>query len=467
MSPKKTGKAGEAGEKKLPQGWYKPRQCFKKYYKGKTYYLEAGKGEPTREGQLKAWGEWEAKRAQIDAEEKATSGPYRTQYEAHLKDMQAAADWYGSHHNNTQRRFAKLARAEIEASERALEEGSSQPPNPPKMLADIWELDRDQGTKNFLAKQAEKNKKPTLEFAKQSFLAKKKADGNSVQRLYLLEQYTQTFIDFLHDENVTRVNDIDSIALDHFINTTKSKDLQPISVRDRLAAVKMLIKHAWKLELIKQLPRNIDDLSGIKVHRAGHKLEIFAIDDVRKLAAASSTRTKAFILLGLNCGYTQSDIAHLDAKSLDLTAGIIDTERHKTKEYGIRQRHKLWPVTVKTLKLCLKNGEANIKDLLFTDSKGESLLKERMEYGKFKRSDAVKNSFYRVLKKTKIKGSFKQLRKTGASLLETKILDAKEKHLTSVYLAHAEQGTKRHYTEQDYEALDKPLAELGELLGIK
>jgi len=53
------------------------------------------------------------------------------------------------------------------------------------------------------------------------------------------------------------------------------------------------------------------------------------------------------ILLGINCGFGNSDVANLPKKALDLKAGWIDYPRPKT---GIPRRCPLWPETVNALR---------------------------------------------------------------------------------------------------------------------
>lgn len=77
----------------------------------------------------------------------------------------------------------------------------------------------------------------------------------------------------------------------------------------------------------------------------------FTAEELRALLAAAKPQMRAMILLGVNCGWGNSDIAELQQKHLDLTAGVADYPRPKT---GIDRRATLWPETVKAIRKALK-----------------------------------------------------------------------------------------------------------------
>jgi integrase len=83
------------------------------------------------------------------------------------------------------------------------------------------------------------------------------------------------------------------------------------------------------------------------------------------------------IYLGINCGYSNSDIAALPMKSLNLATGWIQFARVKT---GIERRSPLWPETVQALEEWLKvrpqPKDPKHADLVFVTSTGGSWGKE-------------------------------------------------------------------------------------------
>lgn len=69
--------------------------------------------------------------------------------------------------------------------------------------------------------------------------------------------------------------------------------------------------------------------------------------DLRKLLKAAGPPMKAMILLGLNCGFGNSDVASLPASALDLADGWANFPRPKT---AINRRCPLWPETVEAIR---------------------------------------------------------------------------------------------------------------------
>lgn len=63
---------------------------------------------------------------------------------------------------------------------------------------------------------------------------------------------------------------------------------------------------------------------------------------------------RAMILLALNGGYGQEDLASLPLQVIDLDGGVIDYRRSKT---GMRRRVVLWPETVKAVRSAIPNAE--------------------------------------------------------------------------------------------------------------
>jgi integrase len=85
----------------------------------------------------------------------------------------------------------------------------------------------------------------------------------------------------------------------------------------------------------------------IRLDRATKGPKLFTADEVRQLRDAAGPQLKAMILLGINCGFGNTDCAELPEKALDLEGGWVDYPRPKT---GIPRRCPLWPETVVALR---------------------------------------------------------------------------------------------------------------------
>lgn len=87
-----------------------------------------------------------------------------------------------------------------------------------------------------------------------------------------------------------------------------------------------------------------------RLQRAKTGKKLFSAAEVQALLGKAGLQVKAMILLGLNCGYGNTDVATLPVKALDLTTGWAEFPRPKT---GIPRRCPLWPETVKALQAVL------------------------------------------------------------------------------------------------------------------
>uniref|UniRef100_A0A7C2JZJ8 Tyr recombinase domain-containing protein n=1 Tax=Schlesneria paludicola TaxID=360056 RepID=A0A7C2JZJ8_9PLAN len=89
----------------------------------------------------------------------------------------------------------------------------------------------------------------------------------------------------------------------------------------------------------------------LRLHRqrqqAAHGRRMFQATELRMLIDTAGMPLKAMLLLAINCGYGQSDIAQLPESALDFDRGWISFPRPKT---GVERRCPLWPETVAALR---------------------------------------------------------------------------------------------------------------------
>jgi integrase len=211
------------------------------------------------------------------------------------------------------------------------------------------------------------------------------------------------------------------------------------------------------MHLMENLPRNLEDIA--RVPNGGEpRVATFSLDELKTLWDAALRRTRCWMALALNCGMGQKDITDLKVGEIDWAGGYIERTRSKT---GVKTKHKLWGKTLDLLAEFRTVGAAP-DDRFFLNENGLPLLRRWVEDGVFRHCDAIKNAIDRLLLKTGLNGGrgFYCLRKTGASLIET--IDPA---VTEMYLAHAEQGMKKHYAQRDWARLERALLEMEGRLG--
>ena len=115
------------------------------------------------------------------------------------------------------------------------------------------------------------------------------------------------------------------------------------------------------------------------------------------------------ILLGVNCGYGNTDCVKLSTTDLDLVGGWATLPRSKT---SIQRRCPLWPETVEALKLVLKTrntpSDRKLAKRVFINMHGEQYRARNL-------SRELGNVFERA-ELSRDAGDFYDLRRTFASI---------------------------------------------------
>ena len=115
-----------------------------------------------------------------------------------------------------------------------------------------------------------------------------------------------------------------------------------VSVKHILRTAKACLTWGYKQEKIDVLPRVLADYA--KVTLPPPAPEFYTVHEVQSLYAAASPRTRLYILLGLNLGYTQADIATLEHSMIDWETGVVT--RSATRQVAPSPRNSgppRWP----------------------------------------------------------------------------------------------------------------------------
>jgi integrase len=125
--------------------------------------------------------------------------------------------------------------------------------------------------------------------------------------------------------------------------TTLSNEIQRIRVVFRYAEQNQLIPNAIRYGAeFKKPARKV-----LRLERGKRGPRIFEAAELRTILDKATMPLKAMILLGINCGLGNTDIATLPVKAVDLASGWLDFPRPKT---GIARRVPLWRETVAAIK---------------------------------------------------------------------------------------------------------------------
>lgn len=147
---------------------------------------------------------------------------------------------------------------------------------------------------------------------------------------------------------------VEDLAADDFghLRATLAKGWGPVTLGNEIQRIRILLKFGYDEGLIDKPVRYGQSFKRpsrkvLRKARHANGKRMFEAHEIRAMIEAAGPQLKAMVLLGINCGFGNSDCATLPRKALDLKAGWIDYPRPKT---GVARRCPLWPETVQALR---------------------------------------------------------------------------------------------------------------------
>jgi integrase len=151
---------------------------------------------------------------------------------------------------------------------------------------------------------------------------------------------------------------VEDLAADDFERLRKAiaKTWGPVRLGNEVQNVRGVFKFGHESGLIAQPVRfgpafKKPSRKVMRLNRAKNGPRMFGAEDLRKIVDAAGVPLKAMILLGINCGFGNTDVACLPIKALDLDRQWVDFPRPKT---GISRRCLLWSETVAAIRDALR-----------------------------------------------------------------------------------------------------------------
>lgn len=162
---------------------------------------------------------------------------------------------------------------------------------------------------------------------------------------------------FKHNPYVSDLQPEDFRKLAAFLRKGKRKPCGATTQYNNITRVRVVFNFAWDDRLISapvnygkgfRKPTN-KELRGSRNDRPAKD---FKAKDILSLIEIAGRQLKAMILLGINCGFGNTDCMMLPRKALRLKNGWVSFPRPKTE---VPRRCPLWPETVKALKAVLRH----------------------------------------------------------------------------------------------------------------
>jgi integrase len=233
----------------------------------------------------------------------------------------------------------------------------------------------------------------------------------------------------------------------------------PVTVGNEVNRIRVVFNWAYKQGLIEKALRFgpafvRPSKRTLRLEKAKKGERMFEAEALLKILEAAPMPLRGMILLGVNAGLGNTDIANLQTKQLDLKRGWLDFPRPKT---GIGRRCPLWPETLEAVREAIaarpKPKQLEDADCVFLTVRGERCVLHRIgkdEHGQDKpgaKVDAVTRHFGELLRTLKLNRDgvgFYALRHT----FETIAGESRDQVAVDVVMGHADPSMGAVYRER-------------------
>ena len=485
---------------------------WKKFYRGKAYYLGSGRGKSDLDSYREALASWKSLKVKLDAELVPLPRAHDAEYDQVIREWELVLSWSVQHGENEEAvvarekladlrerrdqprqspvrhedrlwsrfrvdplaldRIAEIAQAAFANPSQALNKMEEefrqkpyrlQPINPPEsLLGGINDFKRAEiQWQDRLATQAKlvaSDDTRSIGGWAKMYLAKEQ------QRVSAGElsagRFASTKASVFYFRGWAGV-DTDASTITgqtlsryhaHLLELIGTEKCSATYAKDRMVSAKTFIRWLWGQDVIEKLPKNIDSRE-LTFTRRTKTPETMTTAEVATLLRGTTGLNRLCVLLGLNCGMTQKDISDLLDRDVDWNAATITRKRSKTANHeGVPTvTYRLWPETLRLLRE-LRSGT----EVVLVTRLGKRLVQERLdENGSYRKSDTIKSAYDRELAKLRVAKPFKLLRKTSATLINS---SSKFRGLDQLFLGHAPSSiAERHYVATSKLALDEAL----------
>ena len=264
------------------------------------------------------------------------------------------------------------------------------------------------------------------------------------------------------------VKDVDAKTLAgfhaHLLEQITHETYSTIYADGLMKVAKHIIKWAYVQGIIPELPRTMLDRSAYTITVDDPEIKTLSVELVNTILEHLSPRFQLYILLMMNCGFTQKDVANLTWKQVDLEAGTICRKRTKTarRKRVPKVQFTLWP---RTLELLRQFQAPPASPWVLLNTNGQQLVRKYYNAkGKLSEVDNIKKTFGRIMAAKKIEATLKNFRSTSSSLLEEHL---KFGRYAQYFLGQAPRTVAdKHYVKPSQTNFDRALLWLGRCYGI-
>jgi integrase len=208
---------------------------------------------------------------------------------------------------------------------------------------------------------------------------------------------------------------VDNLRPDDFekFRAKLAKGCGVVTLKSKINRCSVVFKFAFDQRLIDrsvEYGRSFDRPSAKMLRQARNESgpRMFEAEELRRILDAADPIMRAMVLLGLNCGFGNTDVATLPQSAVDLDKGWVDFPRPKT---AVQRRIPLWQETVDALRDALAK-RAEPKDpadenLCFVTVRGTRFVRvqeSKRTEGRFVTINSLARRFESLLKRLGING---------------------------------------------------------------
>lgn len=253
-----------------------------------------------------------------------------------------------------------------------------------------------------------------------------------------------------------RVDDLRPSDFERF-RTSLASTLGVVALKNEINRSRIVFKYGFDQRLIDRPVRygqSFDKPAAKSIRKARNEAgpNVLEADDIQSILKAADPILKAMVLLGVNCGLGNSDIANLPLTAIDLNGGWLNYPRPKTE---IPRRCKLWPQTVDALKLVIEKRpkpknpiDAKLVFLTVQGNRYARVTESKTTKGKFAYVNTVGHRFSALLKKLGINAHRRLGFYTLRHVFETVAGESRDQVAVDACMGHADHSMAGHYRER-------------------
>lgn len=452
--------------------WKADSRRWRKRYKGKDHYFRVRVEESKPASYARCYALWCEKKTMLDLEAtESRSRPHLDMWQIMLDVEKAVRQDAREADDHETWRYADRKVRELEARVAGQYSHPSLAPGNGPDLPDTWGDVLPAPTPPWEAAEEAEPSEPVngsigvqvAEFTAQK-LAQAKNGNLTLARYDAIARYLQHFATWMGPgKPANGINGKTLIGYHAEIRgRIKVGNLSEYGGRDYFAVAKQFIKNLWQSNVLSEMPRNMESRE-FRFDTSAKEIQVFSVDEIKRLLDTATDRTRLYVLLMLNCGYGPQDISDLRHDQVDWKVGRIKRKRSKTSDHVNVPTvdYPLWPETFKLLTAFRSDHPEHA-----VISRGSRTLCNSAvsKTGKVTRINLVKDAWRVLEKKVGTGKPLKALRKTGASLLANEY----DESLAELFLGHSPKTVAtKHYIRPDGERFDTAIRWLGAEFGVE